>query len=118
VLHALTGTLPEALSNLKNLAFLDVSMNKLQGPLPDAFKSLEALGYAGFGLNLFTGSIPSSWLNMRSLVFAVFAGNPELTGCLPKSWETQFHPEVIGVAKDQAQMLMLAKTNITGFCST
>jgi hypothetical protein len=97
---------------------LEVSLNKLHGSLPDVFSALKALEVVGFTFNLLTGTVPSSWASMTSLELAMFAGNVELSGCLPKSWEAQF--AAVGdkyMPRDTAKLFLTTGTNIAGYCT-
>lgn len=111
---ALTGTLPETLSNLSRLIYLDVNSNLLHGSLPDSFRALEALDTINVGGNSLSGSVPQSWSSMRRMKKAAFFNNTGLNGCLPASWQAQSD---YFLDKQKMVEWVLTGTNITGLCS-
>ncbi|KAK8257044.1 hypothetical protein V6Z12_1Z009200 [Gossypium hirsutum] len=93
----LTGELPVAVENLKNLGQLYVSQNRLSGLLPKTLGSCVSLEKLYLDGNLFEGPIPSSLSSLRGLealdvsnnnlqnASATFVeGNSKLCGGIPE----------------------------------
>ncbi|KAG8092365.1 hypothetical protein GUJ93_ZPchr0012g21651 [Zizania palustris] len=77
--HGIGGSIPAALSELKNLNFLDLSENALTGVIPPELGDLSNLGHFNVSFNNLTGSIPSSPL-LQQFGPTAFMGNPLLCG--------------------------------------
>ncbi|XP_040957986.1 probable LRR receptor-like serine/threonine-protein kinase At3g47570 [Gossypium hirsutum] len=78
----LTGELPVAVENLKNLGQLRVSQNRLSGLLPKTLGSCVSLEKLYLDGNLFEGPIPSSLSSLRGLE-ALDVSNNNLSGVIP-----------------------------------
>ncbi|TYH51619.1 hypothetical protein ES332_D10G288600v1 [Gossypium tomentosum] len=79
----LTGELPVAVENLKNLGQLYVSQNRLSGLLPKTLGSCVSLEKLYLDGNLFEGPIPSSLSSLRGLE-ALDVSNNNLSGEIPE----------------------------------
>ncbi|PPS18636.1 hypothetical protein GOBAR_AA01938 [Gossypium barbadense] len=79
----LTGELPVAVENLKNLGELYVSQNRLSGLLPKTLGSCVSLEKLYLDGNLFEGPIPSSLSSLRGLE-ALDVSNNNLSGEIPE----------------------------------
>nr|KJB74285.1 hypothetical protein B456_011G285100 [Gossypium raimondii] len=79
----LTGELPVAVENLKNLGQLRVSQNRLSGLLPKTLGSCVSLEKLYLDGNLFEGPIPSSLSSLRGLE-ALDLSNNNLSGEIPE----------------------------------
>ncbi|MBA0878639.1 hypothetical protein Goshw_022629, partial [Gossypium schwendimanii] len=79
----LTGELPVAVVNLKNLGQLYVSQNRLSGLLPKTLGSYVSLEKLYLDGNLFEGPIPSSLSSLRGLE-ALDVSNNNLSGEIPE----------------------------------
>ena len=80
----LVGSLPEALSNLRNLSYLEMRGNHITGGLPSWLTRMVSLGTLGLGGNPLGGSIPEhigDLVNLESLSLY----DDGLTGCIPES---------------------------------
>lgn len=58
--NKLSGSIPDDLTNLKDLAFLDVSSNNLTGDIPLGFENMKSLQKVNISHNHLTGPIPTS----------------------------------------------------------
>ena len=86
--NSLTGELPEALGNLKQLRNFDVMNNQISGSLPECFGVLEQLTYLNLYSNNLTGSIPEAYnalFERHADQLYFYIGYNYLTGDLPKS---------------------------------
>ncbi|KAL2331195.1 hypothetical protein Fmac_018776 [Flemingia macrophylla] len=68
---SLKGPLPKALSNFRQLEFLNLEDNNLDGPIPYWLGKFQVLQVLTLGINMFSGSIPTSLGNLSSLVYLV-----------------------------------------------
>ncbi|KAF8401586.1 hypothetical protein HHK36_012531 [Tetracentron sinense] len=75
------GSLPQNLSELKNLRFLAISSNFISGEIP-RFAELRSLRTLDLSYNQLTGSIPQSIGNLRSLSNLILCHN-RLSGSVP-----------------------------------
>ncbi|EPS70847.1 hypothetical protein M569_03906 [Genlisea aurea] len=64
----LTGSIPQWLSNSKNLQVLDLSWNLLRGTIPPWIGSFEGLFYLDLSNNSLTGPLPMSITELRGLI--------------------------------------------------
>lgn len=71
----LSGTLPDAISNLYLLTYLDVSENKLNGTIPPALFTLTLLQYLDLGQNSFACPIPEAVGVLTALTYLGLVGN-------------------------------------------
>ncbi|KAL5860676.1 hypothetical protein ACOSQ4_001972 [Xanthoceras sorbifolium] len=70
ILHKLGGEINPSLLHLKDLVYLDLSMNDFIGvQIPDFFGSLEKLKYLNLSGASFTGTIPQSLGNLSNLLY-------------------------------------------------
>uniref|UniRef100_A0A0E0E4S4 Protein kinase domain-containing protein n=1 Tax=Oryza meridionalis TaxID=40149 RepID=A0A0E0E4S4_9ORYZ len=79
--NQLTGSIPNSLAKLKNLADMSLNDNQLNGQLPDAFGSLTGLVNLDISSNNLTGVLPPSMKNLSSLTTLHMQGN-RLSGTL------------------------------------
>ena len=93
--NALGGTLSPSVSNLNNLAYLDLTNNQLTGPIPgDEIGSLSALTYLFLGSNNFTrGEIPYGFRNLGNLE-DLSLKQTQRTGVIP-TWFGLLHNMVL-----------------------
>ena len=82
--QGLTGSIPNEISQLSNLMFLDLSNNDLEGTIPQEIVSMETL--LGFNLsqNSLSGSIPEELGNLTNLMAMDLSYN-QLGGSIPSS---------------------------------
>jgi Leucine-rich repeat (LRR) protein len=78
-----SGALPLALSNLKNLARLELYSNRFTGELPPQWGGLEKLQLLDLEFNGITGQIPAEWGGMTSLQ-EMYISNTEVEGSVPE----------------------------------
>ncbi|GKV45697.1 hypothetical protein SLEP1_g52755 [Rubroshorea leprosula] len=79
------GSLPNSLSELKNLQYFDVSNNSLAGSLPNSLATLRYLQHLDLSSNSFSGSIPESIGNLSSLRMLDLSDNI-MNGTIPESF--------------------------------
>jgi hypothetical protein len=80
----LTGKIPEKIGNMKELETVDLSHNHLSGEIPPSMSNLTFLSRLDLSYNNFSGRIPSS-TQLQSFDALSFTGNPQLCGDpLPK----------------------------------
>ncbi|MCY3658428.1 MAG: hypothetical protein OXG36_05310 [Caldilineaceae bacterium] len=96
--NLLTGPLPDALGQFRNLQSLDLRANGLTGSLPHEWRQLRQLQTLHLGANQLTGSLPPTWVQLRQLQtlhlgYNQLTGSPltvsrtgTLTGSLPPVW--------------------------------
>ena len=77
----IAGTIPESLSQLEKLTYLDLSGNKLQGPIPASFGTFKNLNEMRLGWNELNGSLPVSFGQLSELVLLDVSRN-RMTGIL------------------------------------
>jgi Leucine-rich repeat (LRR) protein len=77
--NQLHGKIPEKISNMTLLESLDVSTNQLTGVIPQSMASLTFLSYLNLSHNHFFGRIPSS-TQLQSFSALSFIGNHDLCG--------------------------------------
>ncbi|XP_047163599.1 leucine-rich repeat receptor protein kinase HPCA1-like [Vigna umbellata] len=80
----LTGTIPEAIGNMKNLKSLSLVGCGFSGPIPDSIGSLTQLTFLALNSNRFSGNIPRSLGNLTNINWLDLAEN-ELEGTIPVS---------------------------------
>jgi hypothetical protein len=83
--HNLKGTLPPSLGQLSNLLILDLSENFLIGSIPESvYSNLTDLQFLHLGVNKLTGSLSnniSQWKSMTTLILL----NNQLEGTIPSA---------------------------------
>ena len=126
--NGLTGTIPEALGQLHNLQYLNLSYNDLAGgEILEVLVQLNNLQYLGLIDNDLTGTIPEALGQLDSLHTLYLADN-DLTGTIPEALG-QLHnlqylnlsyndltgtiPEALGQL-DSLHTLYLADNDLTG----
>jgi len=77
--NQLHGKIPEKINAMNLLESLDVSMNKLTGAIPQSMVSLTFLSHLNLSYNNFSGRIPSS-TQLQSFNALSFVGNHDLCG--------------------------------------
>jgi hypothetical protein len=77
--NQLHGKIPEKINAMKLLESLDVSMNQLTGAIPQSIASLTFLSHLNLSYNNFSGRIPSS-TQLQSFNTWSFIGNHDLCG--------------------------------------
>ena len=82
--QGLSGSIPNTISQLSNLMFLDLSNNNLEGVIPEEIVSMETL--LGFNLshNSLTGGIPEELGSLTNLMSMDLSHN-QLSGIVPSS---------------------------------
>ena len=82
--QGLTGSIPNEISQLSNLMFLDLSNNDLEGNIPQEVVSMETLLGLNLSQNSLSGSIPEDLGNLTNLM-AIDLSYNQLGGSLPSS---------------------------------
>ena len=77
--NKLSGPIPDNLTNLPNLAILDVSSNNLTGDIPMGFENMKSLQKVNISFNHLTGPIPASGAFANA---SEVSGNAGLCGTL------------------------------------
>ncbi|XP_059461837.1 leucine-rich repeat receptor protein kinase HPCA1-like [Corylus avellana] len=80
----MTGPLPQAIGNLKNLSSLCLTGCGFSGPIPNEIGSLQQLLYLALTSNRFSGPIPNSIGNLSNLYYLDLTDN-QLSGSIPVS---------------------------------
>ena len=100
-LNQLEGEIPKSFSI--SLAHLDLSWNQLHGSIPDAFGNMTTLAYLDLSSNHLNGSIPDALGNMTTLAHLYLSAN-QLEGEIPKSLRDLCN----------LQILLLSQNNLSG----
>lgn len=77
-----SGEIPETISNLSRLEYIDLCCNDLTGSLP-TFSKCSNLNSIVLGANRLTGSMPLEWANLKNLQSLSLCSN-QLSGDIPK----------------------------------
>uniref|UniRef100_A0A0E0IUH5 Receptor kinase-like protein Xa21 n=1 Tax=Oryza nivara TaxID=4536 RepID=A0A0E0IUH5_ORYNI len=73
--NTISGSIPDDISNLKNLQYFDLSKNSFTGSLPSSLGNLTELNYMNLESNSFSGRIPSTLGNLGMLELLVLSSN-------------------------------------------
>lgn len=88
------GPVPSSIGNLKELTYLDISVNRFRGDIPDSFANLTQLSVFRISGSALTGSIPY-WLgNFSKLIYLDFGFNG-LSGSIPTSFSNLTNLEIL-----------------------
>ena len=79
----LRGMLPDQITDLSNLAVLDLRENELTGGIPPTLGNLEKLAELNLSYNQLEGKIPPELGNLENLVTLSLKGNAGLIGTIP-----------------------------------
>ena len=79
--NALAGSIPESISELKNLHGLDLSKNRFKGTLPESFRQLQELRYLLLSGNVLVGKFPD--VSNFSKLSKLHLDDNSLSGSLP-----------------------------------
>lgn len=71
----LTGSLPDELSDLCDLTFLDLNSNGIEGSIPSGISALSALYYLNLASNNLNGIIPVTIGNLSNLTHLLLSSN-------------------------------------------
>ena len=82
--RGITGKIPEAIGELKELRTLFMPGNKLSGKIPDGLFTLPKLYNVDLSANAYMGAIPEGFGTMPALGILMLRGN-EYTGGIPES---------------------------------
>ncbi|CAK9144281.1 unnamed protein product [Ilex paraguariensis] len=83
---AIKGNIPNEISNLTNLAFVDLDHNDIDGLIPPTIKELWKLQILHLEQNRIPGSIPSGVCHLRNLGFLDLSKN-EFSNSMPTCFE-------------------------------
>ncbi|GMH20118.1 hypothetical protein Nepgr_021959 [Nepenthes gracilis] len=100
----LYGTIPQSITNLKNLQFLELSYTNLSGPIPLCLTQMHSLTDLFLTGNQFSGSIPPSLVQLANLENLSLDRN-KLTGSIP---------ETFGSFKNPILDLQLSRNQLSG----
>ncbi|XP_042410238.1 receptor-like protein EIX1 [Zingiber officinale] len=78
-MNHLTGRIPEKIGGMSQLESLDLSMNNLTGEVPASLSALSFLGYLNLSYNNLSGRIPES-TQLSTFNASIYAGNEGLCG--------------------------------------
>ncbi|XP_008795755.1 polygalacturonase inhibitor-like [Phoenix dactylifera] len=101
----LVGSIPPALTKLKNLKYLDISWTNVSGPVPAFLSEITSLTQLDLSFNRLSGSIPASLGDLANLSSIDISRN-HLTGPLP--------PALFQRSSQQGPYLRLSHNNLTG----
>ncbi|PIN16951.1 Leucine-rich repeat protein [Handroanthus impetiginosus] len=79
------GSLPDSISNLTMLSYMDLSRCKFTGPIPSSLVNLKELRYMDLRSNNLTGSLSSMYFDGDSNLFYVNLWNNSISGEIPQS---------------------------------
>ncbi|XP_073276050.1 uncharacterized protein [Primulina huaijiensis] len=82
--YDLVGYIPDSISTLQNLTFLNLAYNLLPGNFPTAFLNFSNLRYLDLSQNNFVGNIPEAIDRLRLLQYLDLSSN-DFTGDIPPS---------------------------------
>ncbi|GFP94122.1 polygalacturonase inhibitor [Phtheirospermum japonicum] len=86
----LTGTIPRALTRLRNLKRLTISWTNISGPIPTFLSELKSLTSHLSGLRLdrnkLTGPIPDSFGDLSPTLQYLYLSHNQLSGSIPRAW--------------------------------
>lgn len=99
----LTGTIPEAVGEMKKLVAVNFAENNLEGPIPSTLGSALSLRSVSLGENMLEGTIPASLATAENLRFAWLQGN-KLEG-FAEEWNVE------GALKDSKLIIFDAAKN-------
>jgi len=99
----LSGAIPNSLSNLTHLTYLDLSNNDLSGAIPNSLSNLTHLTYLYLSHNDLNGSIPSYLFTLPSLELIYLTSN-----------QFSKFDEFINVSSSVLKYLYLSNNNISG----
>lgn len=88
----LTGSVPDALTNLSNLELLDLSFNNLSGNLPKELTNLSHLVTFNVSFNHLEGELPVGGF-FNTIPQSSVIGNPSLCGSIVKQSCPAVHPK-------------------------
>ncbi|CAI5520033.1 unnamed protein product, partial [Closterium sp. Naga37s-1] len=83
--NKMVGPIPNTLSTLKSLQYLDVSLNRITGPMPRGIATLTNLTRLAASHNQMTGALLPGLGNLRQLTILDLGGN-RFQGPMPASW--------------------------------
>ncbi|KAJ3098488.1 hypothetical protein HDU96_011064 [Phlyctochytrium bullatum] len=78
----ISGTVPDSISNLKNLRVLDLASNDLSGALPPSLATISSLSRLILNRNKLSGQLPPALWSLSSLSYLCLYQNT-LTGSIP-----------------------------------
>eukprot|EP00897_Mesotaenium_endlicherianum_P004888 jgi/Mesen1/4427/ME000225S03409 len=83
-INQMTGPLPAGMDNMTALASIALYQNKLSGTIPPEIGNMSWVTKLDIGFNQFNGSLPSSFSNFTKLKFADVSNN-QFYGAIPAS---------------------------------
>ena len=83
--NELSGSIPPELGQLAGLQGIVLANNQLSGSIPPELGDLTHMRALVLSDNELSGPIPAELGNLAGLQFVRFAGNPGLSGCVPRT---------------------------------
>jgi hypothetical protein len=78
----MTGSLPNTLGDLQQLALLDLGANQIEGSIPQTLGGLQQLAFLSLDTNQIEGTIPQTLGDLQQLAHLALWHN-RLTGVVP-----------------------------------
>ncbi|GJP38445.1 hypothetical protein CLOM_g22880 [Closterium sp. NIES-68] len=107
-----TGSIPNAIGQLKGLNHFGLASNKLSGPIPTAIGNLLNLTVFNVSHNTLTSYLPASMAALTSLIAIEYAQDPPGSVVCPPSVKWQCGP----INSSGAGILVLYCTKCVNFC--
>jgi len=110
--NQLSGDIPAALFTLNHLVNIDLGGNAFSGAVPDAFGTMTSLEVLNLEDNSFTGTIPDAVLSNTHIRFLGLGGN-RLTGGIPARVSAMTSLEYLDLSENNLQGTIPSLSTLT-----